>query len=605
MSDEIAKPATTEIATTPRSCDIRYLLYTSQQAHGLRHKDYSRYHGYCTRKLRRLRKYTKIKFGNKRQVTPISIAQLINYEREDDRHFLIAVFEVERCWAAAMEYKQLETARGNHHAVQRFRKAVKYANELELCSEGVVDARTTLEIKAYYCYLKGLLEFELQNWVNSEKELNQCKTVYAKLGSAAMGVKGESYTSVVDEVEPLHAFAHRYAAFNAGEDASMEGLRQTTGDKHLDEKMRQLISKAQGEEEKRLEVVEWEIGYVTGDKPLQVPVELNSEANLSKVKEAVQKIKDSRDDLENLSGDAGSLEALEVCEGSISACQEAIQSVRNDVHAQSGKADAADLETSSMLLSFLQYNRSLWMAERNLYCAQDLIEKKQKYEKPEAFARLFDLTVGQFADLASGEISAVTEISKVILTSFKALRAYYLSLYESGINKNYRNALALNRASLEYAMGCAGHISGKYRKVLPSTFEATLSKFLTDCITDLETTEFQLRAYITSSDTGTDTSVDDSLASKVYGTASSPLMNDLNNPDILVGKVQYPDTQIIEFPPKMKTTMQKPILFDVAESYIEFPDLSDLMPVKSQAKGDGKDGLVGKATSWFGWGGQK
>ena len=119
------------------------------------------------------------------------------------------------------------------------------------------------------------------------------------------------------------------------------------------------------------------------------------------------------------------------------------------------------------------------------------------YEKPEAFARLFDLTVGQFADLASGEISAVTEISKVILTSFKALRAYYLSLYESGINKNYRNALALNRASLEYAMGCAGHISGKYRKVLPSTFEATLSKFLTDCITDLETTEFQLRAYIT------------------------------------------------------------------------------------------------------------
>ena len=292
---------------------------------------------------------------------------------------MIAVFEVERCWAAAMEYKQLETARGNHHAVQRFCKAVKYANELELCSEGVVDARTTLEIKAYYCYLKGLLEFELQNWVNSEKELNQCKTVYAKLGSAAMGVKGESYTSVVDEVEPLHAFAHRYAAFNAGEDASMEGLRQTTGDKHLDEKMRQLISKAQGEEEKRLEVVEWEIGYVTGDKPLQVPVELNSEANLSKVKEAVQKIKDSRDDLENLSGDAGSLEALEVCEGSISACQEAIQSVRNDVHAQSGKADAADLETSSMLLSFLQYNRSLWMAERNLYCAQDLIEKKQKY----------------------------------------------------------------------------------------------------------------------------------------------------------------------------------------------------------------------------------
>ena len=79
-------------------------------------------------------------------------------------------------------------------------------------------------------------------------------------------------------------------------------------------------------------------------------------------------------------------------------------------------------------------------------------------------------------------------------------------------------------------------------------------------------------------------------------------MNDLENPDILEGKVQYPNTQIIDFPPKMKTTMQKPILFDVAESYIEFPDLTDLMPAKSQAQGDGKGSLVGKATSWFGWG---
>merc|ERR1711972_145826 len=84
-------------------------------------------------------------------------------------------------------------------------------------------------------------------------------------------------------------------------------------------------------------VVEWEVGYVTDDKPLQVPVELTGEQNLTKVKEAVGKIKDSRDVLENLSGDAGSVEKLEICESSISECQEAIQSVRNDVHAQSGK----------------------------------------------------------------------------------------------------------------------------------------------------------------------------------------------------------------------------------------------------------------------------
>merc|ERR1711976_96278 len=209
--------------------------------------------------------------------------------------------------------------------------------------------------------------------------------------------------------------------------------------------------------------------------------------------------------------------------------------------------------------------------------------------------------VTQFSELAGSEIAAVVEISNVILTSFKALRAYYLSLYEASQNKNYRNALALNRARLEYAMNCAGSISGKYRKVLPSTFEAQVSKFLTECITDLETTEFQLRAYITSSQNNSGSGdKTKGLSSKVYGTKESPLMTDLNNPDILLGKVQYPNTQIIDFPPKMKTTMQKPILFDVAESYIEFPDFSDLMPEK-QAAGDGK-GIFGKATSWFGWG---
>lgn len=36
------------------------LIKDSQQQHGLRHADYQRYRGYCTRRVRRLRKVLKL-----------------------------------------------------------------------------------------------------------------------------------------------------------------------------------------------------------------------------------------------------------------------------------------------------------------------------------------------------------------------------------------------------------------------------------------------------------------------------------------------------------------------------------------------------------------
>merc|ERR1712048_252501 len=244
------------------------------------------------------------------------------------------------------------------------------------------------------------------------------------------------------------------------------------------------------------------------------------------------------------------------------------------------------------------------LAERNLYLADDIAIKNPNavQEKPGDFARLFDLVVKHFEDLAASGVPAMTTISNIIHTAFKALRAYYLSLHEHHQDKNYRNALALNRKSLEYAIQASQSISGKYLKVLPKSFVAEVTKFLSRCITDLETTEFQLRAFITSSSQSGRRVSDDELGEKVYGTPENPLINDWDNADTLLGKIHGPETQIIEFPPKMKTTMVKPVLFDVADSYIEFPDFSDLMPKQAEkAGGDGKT-LAQKAGGWLGWG---
>merc|ERR1711981_101702 len=238
--------------------------------------------------------------------------------------------------------------------------------------------------------------------------------------------------------------------------------------------------------------------------------------------------------------------------------------------------------------------RSIWMAERNLYLADELVFKNAAavQDKPGDFARLFDLVVNQFNELTSSNIPKMVRVCNVILESFRGLRAYFLSLHEANTS-SYRNALALNRL----ALSCISNSTvSNYEKILPESFLKKLTQYMTTSVTQLELAEFQLRAYITSDHGKSSGEADEeALAKKVYGTKDNPLVNDINNADVLLGRVSAPpDLNLVQFPPAMKTTMVKPVLFDVAESYIEFPDFSDMMPKSSAGgQGDGKS-LVGK-----------
>lgn len=394
--------------------DHRHLLHTAQQAHGLRHNDFSRYHAYTTRKLRRLRKYTKTKFGNKRNVTPVSIDFLLKSEDEaNERKFQIAIFEIERCWAAAMEYKQLETNRGNHHSVQRLRKAVKYAKELEevcdVAGAPLTDARTLLEIKALYSYMKGLLDFELKDWAAAETNITKTRTIYTTLSESVVGFKKVSYTSLCEDLTP----SLRFCAYNTGNTEVLKAMRKEGGANNLqlDNKLKALIENAKGEESSKMDVVGWQISKEeTGC--LSVPIE----SHLSNVKSSVAGLRENRKQIEGQTsedsgmdsdGNANQLDLaskLEICDNSLEKCRDAIQIVRSDIHSNSGKTDVIDLEQSNLLLNYLQYFKTLWLCERNIYLADDLQETKKisVMDKPGDFARLFDLVVNQLKDLLEG-----------------------------------------------------------------------------------------------------------------------------------------------------------------------------------------------------------
>merc|ERR1739838_539484 len=83
--------------------EVLQLIKEQHAQHGLRHGDYQRYRGYCSRRLRRLRKtlnftqFSKHRF-QKKKVTKEIIT--------DAKFLQIPLMSAERAWALAMQLKQ-------------------------------------------------------------------------------------------------------------------------------------------------------------------------------------------------------------------------------------------------------------------------------------------------------------------------------------------------------------------------------------------------------------------------------------------------------------------------------------------------------------------
>ncbi len=145
------------------------MLKERQQQHGLRHGDFQRYHGYCSRRLRRLRETLKIPQGDRRHFKrkEITVTE-IDSEKADSRHLEIPLTVTERAWACAMALKQdanTET-RKKFHMLSRLKKAVNYAKNLvNIANESTrIDARTKLECEAYASFIHAAFYFEREQW---------------------------------------------------------------------------------------------------------------------------------------------------------------------------------------------------------------------------------------------------------------------------------------------------------------------------------------------------------------------------------------------------------------------------------------------------------
>lgn len=113
------------------------IIRDAQQQHGLRHGDYQRYRGYCSRRLRRLRRVLKLPQGDKRHFKRRDVTSTIV---KDDKFLQIPLMMAERAWSYAMQLRQESNTepRKKFHLVSRLRKAANYSLQLQELIEVIV-----------------------------------------------------------------------------------------------------------------------------------------------------------------------------------------------------------------------------------------------------------------------------------------------------------------------------------------------------------------------------------------------------------------------------------------------------------------------------------
>ncbi|KAI2611956.1 Cupredoxin [Hypoxylon sp. NC1633] len=191
----------------------------SARNQALLYGDYSTYHRQLTQKLHNCRKRLNIatknrgKFISKDKVTAEKVAENIEYLH-------LQLLTAERAWALGMRFKAVHSAdtkaitgRTRSHIISKFEKGARAA---ELLVEILSDTSTTsasdtdnLEARAYASMIRGAAEFEKHNWEPCLRNYATARIVYIALSTS---MKGDIFKDLLSEtIDP----SIRYAAYQS------------------------------------------------------------------------------------------------------------------------------------------------------------------------------------------------------------------------------------------------------------------------------------------------------------------------------------------------------------------------------------------------------
>uniref|UniRef100_A0A7N8YLX8 Signal recognition particle subunit SRP68 n=1 Tax=Mastacembelus armatus TaxID=205130 RepID=A0A7N8YLX8_9TELE len=543
--------------------EILQIIKESQQQHGLRHGDYQRYRGYCSRRLRRLRKTLGFKMGNRHKY----IGKKVTVEiLSDNRYLLLVLMEAERAWSYAMQLKQEANTepRKRFHLLARLRKAAKHSEKLEkLCESPRVDAKTKLEAQAYTAYLSGMVEFELQEWKRAMEAFNKCKTIYEKLASAFTEELAVLYRQRVDEISPNI----RYCAYNIGDQNAINDLMQMRltggGGGMMAEKLEALITQARTKQAATMSEVEW--------RGRTVPVKID------KARVFLLGLADNEAAIAQATNEETKEHLYETL---LAECRDTIQAVREELKSEakqrerSSDTDSGKVSNLQFLHSYLTYIKLCTLVKRNESMAQTLHAKLKETQsdenkrgpRPQDLIRLYDIILQSLAELSTlqgleDDHTFQKEVSLKMLV-YKAYRCFFIA-QSYVLVKKWSEALVLYERVLKYAKEVQSKAKSLNNRLkdLPD---------IQELIAEVNAEKYSLQAA--------PHSVRFCLAFRL-------------DPS-LVGK----QPNLVQFPPDFQPIPCKPLFFDLALNHVTFPPLDEKVEQK------GKGGLTGYIKGIFGFG---
>ncbi|XP_050299567.1 signal recognition particle subunit SRP68 [Anthonomus grandis grandis] len=533
---------------------ILKLIKDAQQQHGLRHGDYQRYRGYCSRRISRLRKVLKIPQGDRRHFKKRDVTEAhIGSSRADERLLHLPLMLAERCWAYGMQLKQEANTepRKKFHLVQKLRKACVYALQLgELCKLDRCDARTQLEAQAYVAWIHGSLQFELELWEKAAENLQKAQLIYEKLITALSEEEQPPYKQRVDEIAP----SLRYCAYNIGDDKAVD-LLELRSQGVLDT-FDALVSQTKEKTAAVLHEVTW-FGVKISIKIEKVRVFLLSIEGLD----------------ESLKNAESHQAKIKILENLFIDLRDVISLTR-----ESARTDKQD----NLVLAYLLSIRIERTSQRNLLLVQQT-------RKPQDCVRLLDINIQQTIELSQNELLKNNNLAQVhfdnYIAAYKTLRSFYIAKTHAGA-KRWREAAILFETT------------DKTVKTL------NISNYLTELASLLSTVKENAATEVVNAKANFVLEIHEEqivipLPQKVYK-SKKPLIERLDEfreePQIM-----SKNPNLVPLPPAMEPVPAKPLFFDLANNLLEFPDLSEKLDSQSKPK-QGAAGITGFVKGLWGWG---
>ncbi|CAG9773695.1 unnamed protein product [Ceutorhynchus assimilis] len=553
--NEVEAPKNEPIPLAPITLEILKLIKDAQQQHGLRHSDYQRYRGYCSRRIGRLRKVLKIPQGDRRHFKKRDVTEShVLSPKADERYLQLPLMLAERCWSYAMQLRQESNTepRKKFHLVQKLRKACVYALQLdELCKLERCDARTQLESQAYVAWIHGSLQFELELWVKATENLKKAQVIYEKLASTLSEDEQLPYRQRVEEIAP----SLRYCAYNIGDEKAVNLLELRS--QGVLETFDALVSQTKEKTAAVLHEVTW-FG-------LNVPIKIE------KVRLFLLSIEALDDSLKNAEDNQAKIKILE---NLFIDLRDVITLTR-----ESARTDKQD----QLLLAYLLSIRIERTSQRNLLLLQQT-------KKSQDCVRLLDINIQQTSELSQNESIKNNKVAQKHfenhLLAYKAIRSYYLAKTHAAA-KRWKEAAIL--------FDCA-HEAVKNLKI--DNYIAELAQYLTTVKQTAEIEVVNSKAnYIL--DSQEDQTI---IVPQKVVKSKKPLIERLDEfreePQLL-----SKNPNLVSLPPSMEPVPAKPLFFDLANNLIEFPDLTEKL--EGQTKTKQAAGISGFVKGLWGWGSKK